>query len=283
MPRRDPRLDEARAFFAALMAATSGADDPRFARAFESVPREAFLGPGPWQIMVQGGAIVETPSADPIHLCQNVLVVLDRPKGINNGEPFLHAGWIGAVAPQPGESVCQIGAGTGYYTALLAMLVLPGGQVTAFEFDERLAAAARANLRPFDGVSVIAGDATVLPLPPSDLVYVNAGVVAPPPSWLDALQPGGRMIFPWRPSDLAALALKITRTEHGFAATPLSQAWFIPCVGASDAEGCMRSPSRTEAWSVRSVWLTRDRAPDASAVAIYPQVWFSSARPDQGR
>ncbi|MEW6638909.1 MAG: protein-L-isoaspartate O-methyltransferase [Pseudomonadota bacterium] len=277
MSRRDRRLEEARAFYAALMAATSGSVDPRLARVFESVPREAFVGPGPWQIMVQGGAVVETPSADPIHLYQNVLVVLDRPKGINNGEPFLHAGWLGAATPQPGETVCHIGAGTGYYTALLAMLVLPGGQVTAFEFDERLAAAAKANLQPFDGVSVRAGDATVLPLPPSDLIYVNAGVVAPPPSWLEALRPGGRMIFPWRPSESVGLALRVTRTAQGFAAKVHGGAWFIPCAGASDAGSSLKVPSRAAAWSVRSVWLTRDRAPDGTAVAVYPQLWLSSA------
>lgn len=280
MSRRDRRLEEARAFYAALMAATSGTADPRFARVFESVPREAFVGPGPWQIMAPGGAIVETPSADPVHLCQNVLVVLDRPKGINNGEPFLHAGWLGAVAPQPGETVCQIGAGMGYYTALLAMLVLPGGRVEAFELDERLAHAARTNLRPFDGVAVTTGDATVLPLPPSDVIYVNAGVVAPPPSWLEALQPGGRMIFPWRPSDAAALAIKVTRTPKGFTVKPVGAAWFIPCVGACDANTALKTPSGAEAWSARSLWLTRDRAPDDTAVAVYPQVWFSSAAQD---
>lgn len=280
MSRRDRRLEEARVFYAAMMAAAGGAADPRFARVFESVPREAFVGPGPWQIMVPNGAIVETPSADPILLCQNVLVVLDRPKGINNGEPFLHAGWLGAVAPKSGEIVCQIGAGTGYYTALLAMLVLPGGRVNAFEFDDRLAAAARLNLAPFDGVSVVTGDATVLPLPPSDLIYVNAGVVAPPSSWLEALQPGGRMIFPWRPSEAVGLAVLVTRTAHGFAAKVLGGAWFIPCSGASDAAGSLRVPSRAEATAVASLWLTRDRAPDASAVAVYPQVWFSAAALD---
>jgi len=46
---------------------------------------------------------LETPSADAAYFYQNNLVALDTDKGINNGEPFLHAGWIGAVAPQPGR------------------------------------------------------------------------------------------------------------------------------------------------------------------------------------
>ena len=95
---RNKRLDEARALYARMMAAASGSSDPRLERIFELVPREAFLPPGPWHIMVEH-RLVETPSADPALLYQNALVVLDRQKGINNGEPFLHAAWIGAVAP----------------------------------------------------------------------------------------------------------------------------------------------------------------------------------------
>jgi protein-L-isoaspartate(D-aspartate) O-methyltransferase len=32
-----------------------------------------------------------------------------------------------------------------------------------------------------------------------------------------------------------------------------------------------------EAWSARSVWLTSDREPDETAVAIYRELWLSSA------
>jgi protein-L-isoaspartate(D-aspartate) O-methyltransferase len=90
----------------------------------------------------------ETPSANPAYIYQNNLVALDAEKGINNGEPFLHAAWIGAVAPQPGEIVIHVGAGTGYYSAILSMLVLPGGRVYAVEIEEKLAVAARTNLPP---------------------------------------------------------------------------------------------------------------------------------------
>jgi protein-L-isoaspartate(D-aspartate) O-methyltransferase len=53
--------------------------------------------------------------------------------------------------------------------------------------------------------------------------------------------------------------------------------WFIPCVGASDAEESEKIPGMREAWSARSVWLTSDREPDETAVAIYRELWFSSA------
>jgi protein-L-isoaspartate(D-aspartate) O-methyltransferase len=75
---------------------------------------------------------LETPSADAAYIYQSNLVALDAGKGINNGEPFLHAAWIGAVTPQPGETVTHVGAGTGYYSAILSMLVLADGSVNAF-------------------------------------------------------------------------------------------------------------------------------------------------------
>jgi hypothetical protein len=50
-----------------------------------------------------------------------------------------------AAAPQPGEHVVHVGAGVGYYTAILAELVGVAGRVKAIEFDAELAARATAN------------------------------------------------------------------------------------------------------------------------------------------
>src|SRR5260221_4678407 len=174
MPRQNKAgLEEIRGFFATMMAVASGSTDPRFERAFELVRREAFVGPCPWHSNIYQRT-VQTPSADPLFLYQNVLVRLDAAKGINNGEPFLHAAWMGAVEPKPGQADCHIGAGTGYYTAILSVLTLPGGVVHAYEIDEGLAHKASDNLRPFEGVSVLQRDAPRLPLPTSDRIYVNA-------------------------------------------------------------------------------------------------------------
>ena len=62
MSRPSNRLDEARTLYARMMAAASGSADPRLERIFELVPREAFLPPGPWHVMVEH-RLVETPSA----------------------------------------------------------------------------------------------------------------------------------------------------------------------------------------------------------------------------
>ncbi|MBN9223054.1 MAG: protein-L-isoaspartate O-methyltransferase [Mesorhizobium sp.] len=269
-------IEDARRFYARLMAANAASADPRLEEVFASVPREAFLGPGPWTVIADTSKIT-TPSADPIHLYQNVLVALDADKGINNGEPFLHAMWIGKLASRPGEIVSHIGAGAGYYTALLARLVSPGGAVTAFELDGKLAGLARENLKTCGNVTVVHGDAVTAPLPPSDIVYVNAGVAAPPAGWLKALRPGGRMVFPWRPAENVPLALLVTRTEKGFACDPFMRSWFIPCVGASALPDAAKVPTREEASRSRSIWLVEDRPPDHTATAVLGDVWFSSS------
>src|SRR5437762_13199547 len=135
---RPASVAELRAVDAKEMASASAASDPRIGQTFKSVRREAFMPPGPWKVLV-GDNYVETLSADPRYLYQNNLIALDAEKGINNGEPFLHARWIEAVAPNAGETVTHIGAGTGYYSAILSMLVLPNGVLSAFEVDEKVA------------------------------------------------------------------------------------------------------------------------------------------------
>lgn len=271
------KLADIRAFYATLMAASSGSTDPRLERIFAMVPREAFLPPGPWTV-IAGGRPIETPSDDPALLYQNVLVALDRAKGINNGEPFLHAAWIGRVMPQPGEIVSHVGAGTGYYSAILSMLVLPAGKVYAYEIERALARRARVNLEPFENVEVFCGDATKADLPASDIVYVNAGVVAPPVSWLKALNPGGRMVFPWRPAESVGVAVLVRRMATGYSCQPFMGSWFIPCVGASKPGPADRVPTSAEAWATRSLRLTADQPPDETATAVFGEVWFSRER-----
>ena len=175
-------------------------------------------------------------------------------------------------------AVCHIGAGTGYYSAILSVLTLARRHRARVRDRAKFWRKRRATIfEPFENVSVTTGDATKLPLPPSDLIYVNAGVVAPPPSWLQALRPQGRMIFPWRPSASVGLAFVISRGRRGFSVKPLMNSYFIPCVGASNAEA-MHKNARQPRSMVGAVGLAdADREPDETAVAIYKHLWFSSA------
>lgn len=283
-PKAMSKLDHIRRHFGELFAAHANSPDPRIADIVASTPREDFVGPGPWTISVNPWDLtverrVPTPSADPTFLYSNCLVALDDER--NNGEPFLHAAWIGKVRPGPGEIVTHIGAGTGYYTAILAKLVQPRGEVFAFEIDTGLATRAVENLGDYDNVTVGHADAVTAQLPPSDLIYVNAGVVAPPVSWIKALRPDGRLIFPWRPAGHIGLAVIVTRRQTGLAVNPFMGSWFIPCIGASVPGREAKLPTSIAAKRSRSLWLTAERAPDTTATAVFDGVWFSSERIDR--
>src|SRR5215475_975158 len=118
------RLEAHRSFFANLVTAAVGKPNSRVTAAFASIQRENFLGPGPWRIFV-GGRYISTPSADPAFLYQDVTVALSEEKNINNGQPTLHAASLTALDPYEGDTVIHVGAGAGYYTALLHNLVGP--------------------------------------------------------------------------------------------------------------------------------------------------------------
>jgi protein-L-isoaspartate(D-aspartate) O-methyltransferase len=269
-------LEEARRDYARQQAEAAEWDDPRLEEAFAEVRREDFLPDPPWQLIEPGLALFRKTS-EPADLYDDVLVVLDRDKGINNGEPILHAAWIGKVRPQPGEAVIHVGAGMGYYTAVLARLVSPGGRAIGYEVEPWLAEAAARKLEAVDNAEARSADAVSKTIPECDIIYVSAGVVAPPVQWLKALKPGGRLVFPWRPTARVGLALMATRRKNGFAVDVFSQAWFIPCIGASDEAETLRAPSRDEAAATRSFFPVAERAPDETATAIYRDVWFSSA------
>lgn len=192
----ETRLAICREAFARQMLAKAGIDrDDALREAFASVPREDFLGPPPWRIS-NGFDYVATLSSDPVVLYQDVLVALQEERGVNNGSPSLHAAGLHALAPQPGQSVCHIGAGGGYYTALLSHMVGPTGKVIAVEFDQALAKRAADNLRPYPNVEVINGNGLEWPRESTDAVYVNFAIHRPSPAWVDNLAPGGRLVFP---------------------------------------------------------------------------------------
>ncbi|WP_414473977.1 protein-L-isoaspartate O-methyltransferase family protein [Microvirga sp. M2] len=268
-------LERYRSQYAEQIARLTEIRDRRIETAFAAVPRENFLPRPPWTTISAGVAIQ---TADVAGIYDNVLVAIDRERGINNGEPALHATWLDAVAPQPGETVIHVGAGTGYYTAILARLVDPGGHVEAFEYEADLAAQAARNLRDYPPVSVHAGSAFGRPLPEADVIYVNAGVAAPDVEWLKALKPGGRLIFPWQPHQGWGPAMLVRRRAKGFSAKPLMTVGFIACSGTTERPKSNRKPGEAGLAAVRSIWLGADRAPDPTAVAVYDRVWFSSAK-----
>ncbi len=164
-----------RAFYADLVAAAAKGRDARVVSAFREVPRERFLGPGPWRIFTVDGGYTSTPDDDPVFVYQDTLVALDEARGINNGLPSLHANCLNAVLPRAGETVIHVGGGSGYYSAILAHLVGKDGSVEAFEVEPELAARCTRNLADRPNVEVRERSALSPPLDPADVIYVCAG------------------------------------------------------------------------------------------------------------
>ena len=214
----------------------AGVSDPRIEAAFAAVPREDFAGEPPWRIG-SGGVSGLTSSDDPASLYEDVLVGIDMRRRINNGQPSLHAQAIAALGLSEGETVAQIGAGAGYYTAILAMLVGAKGRVIAYEIEPDLAERAAANLARYPQVEVRARSG-VDDLPAADAITVNAAATHPLRAWLDALKPDGRLIFPLQAEGSTGAMLIVTRPERGEAwpARLLAGVVFIACAGAQDRE-----------------------------------------------
>src|SRR5215472_15623302 len=141
-------IAEARRRYAEELRFTAKVGSRAVIDAFATVPRERFLGPGPWRILspMAMGEYWTTEDADPRDLYHDVLVAIDEGRRLNNGQPSLWACIYDQFGLTPGAHVVHVGAGTGYYSAILAEIVGSTGQVTAIEIDPSLAARAQENL-----------------------------------------------------------------------------------------------------------------------------------------
>jgi protein-L-isoaspartate(D-aspartate) O-methyltransferase len=240
----DWELEIVRRAYAKQVLAAAEIADARVEAAFAAVKREDFLGPGPWPIVrffgPFGRRYVPTPSADPVYLYTDDAVGMLPESNLNNGVPSFHAALIAAAEPREGEHVVHIGAGLGYYTAILAELVGTSGRVSAIEFDPALAARAASNFAQAAQVQVIAGDGTRTAFDPADVVYVNAGATRPADCWLDGLREGGRLVLPltaggFPPTERPRGAVfRIERRGEEFLARRISGVVIFPCEGARD-------------------------------------------------
>src|SRR5665811_2013725 len=88
-PVRSTDLERARLDFAERLRQAVGMRSAALVRAFAAVPREHFVGPGPWKILVPPDLLAyrDTPDGDARHLYDNVLVALDASRRLINGEP----------------------------------------------------------------------------------------------------------------------------------------------------------------------------------------------------
>jgi len=96
---------------------------------------------------------------------------------------------------RPADSVLDLGAGTGYVSALLANIA---GSVVALESDAELAAQARTNLEAIGlgNVVVVEGElaAGCPSKAPYDVIFVNGAVETIPDAQFSQLKQGGRLV-----------------------------------------------------------------------------------------
>ena len=252
-------LDEIRQYYAEEIRAVANIQTEALVAAFALVPREHFLGPGPWQIANPDSWQAMTPNANlkgagsyrtteddnPRHLYHNVLIAIDAERKLNNGQPSGLASWLDALELRAGDRVLHVGCGVGYYTAIIAEVVGASGHVIGVEIDPDLAERARRNLADLDHVEVVQSDGREFDSGPADAIFINAGATHPQLMWLDNLSLGGRLLLPLtvardEVSGGMGFMLKVNRVESGYAAHFISPVAIFPCIGARDAESNQR-------------------------------------------
>ena len=238
-------IDQCRRFYADEIQYAANLHSPALIEAFARVPREHFLGAGPWQIGAPDVATgkVEyqtTASADPRHVYHNVTIALDPARNLCNGQPSSLAAWISALDLQPGNRVFHLGCGVGYFTAIMSEVVGITGRVIASEVDTGLAARAQQNLVEYSNVEVHAADGAALDPGMCDAIFINAGVTHPHPLWLERLRAGGRMILPLTipmgPQVGKGVVTKIVRKSSGLSAQMVSFVAIYSCTSVRDPQ-----------------------------------------------
>jgi protein-L-isoaspartate(D-aspartate) O-methyltransferase len=251
----DP-IESARHFYAEELCRVNRISSPAILAAFSTVPRERFVGPGPWMIQTSGTQFF-TESDDPRNVYRDALIVLDAAKRLNNGQPSLWASHLSLLDIHPADSILHLGCGAGYYSAVLAELTGPHGSVVAVEIDEALAARARIALEPWPQVTVIHADGAQGPFDSADVIAVSAGATHPLYVWLAALKPEGKLLFPLTATRGAGTMARVTRTSADLlAATLTGSVFFVDFEGARNpvvSDELAKALSRDNGASVRSL------------------------------
>ena len=121
--------------------------------------------------------------------------------GSTNSQPRTVEDMLRLLSVERGQRVLDVGAGSGWTTALLAHLTGPTGQVVGVELEPEVAEFGADNLARagMPWASLGAADPEVLGDPghaPYDRILVSADASTLPAALVDQLAPGGRMVLP---------------------------------------------------------------------------------------
>lgn len=172
-----------------------GIGDLEILQLFDRIPRHSFLPEGVWPRAYEDAPI-------PIGYQQTA------------SQPSLQAYYLTLLRPDANDKVLEIGTGSGYLTALLALMA---DRVYSVERVRELSKRARQALDAlgFKNVALLVGDGTIgwRKYQPFDVIVVSAASPSIPPALVDQLGEGGRMLIPVGARDEQELLL--VRREGG--------------------------------------------------------------------
>jgi protein-L-isoaspartate(D-aspartate) O-methyltransferase len=158
-------------------------------------------------------------------------VALPLSGGQTISQPWVQARYLELAALSGRERVLEIGAGSGYQTALLTILT---DAVFAVERIPALAAGARSALDAagIRNVTVLVGDGTLgwRPFAPYDAILVAAASPEVPAPLVEQLAPGGRLIIPLGDRQSQALTL-VRRVGDALERSTVADVRFVPLLG----------------------------------------------------
>jgi protein-L-isoaspartate(D-aspartate) O-methyltransferase len=195
----------------------NGITDERVLRVMAELPRDEFVPP-----------------------LQRRLAYEDHPVAIGGGQtisqPLVVAAMTQAVAPQPGETVLEIGSGSGYQAAILARLA---GRVIGIERDRRLAVRGAETLRRLGitNAEIHHGDGNLgwPEAAPYDAIVVSAAAPTVPPALIEQLADWGRMVVPVESGREGQQDLLLIRRLGGrLRSQPLFPVRFVPLVEGTE-------------------------------------------------
>ena len=190
----------------------SGVTDPRVLAAMERTDRARFV-----RGLFAGRAYEDVPL--PIACGQTI------------SQPSVVGLMTQALQVQPRDLVLEIGTGSGYQAAILALLAR---RVTTIDRHRRLVAEARvvfSALALTNITAIVADGSHGLPdQAPFDRILVTAAAEDPPGPLLAQLRIGGIMVLPVGQSDTVQSLIRVTRRDTGFEYEELRPVRFVPLV-----------------------------------------------------
>lgn len=160
--------------------------DPRVEAALRAVPRDAFVP----------HVALEKAYEDAV-----VCIKSDGERALSSAsQPAMMAIMLEQLDMREGMRVLEIGTGSGYNAALLALLAGPAGSVVTVDLEPDLVAAARERLRSLGvrNVHAICADGThgYAPAAPYDRIVITACAHDVEAAWWEQLRDGGRLVGP---------------------------------------------------------------------------------------